>query len=408
MKFKPAAEKTSWGGSRFIAELGKSYTEKVEDAAAEGGRKKYVEMPLTSSDKIGESWELADLGFRDSEVVNGWLAGSTISEVLETYLEDIVGENVYSGFGRQFPLMVKFLDVKGRTPVMVCPDDEIASQRYDTLGKFKMWHVLDAEPGSFLYMGLRDGISASELYDRCHDGTLENVLNVVTPHKGDSYLIPSGLIHGAGDGVLLAEISESSDLDFKIYDAGHADDLALEAAFDFIDFGKYDNVWTVPAGSRSGKAFDSNVKSTTDADAVSGPAADKLVSRKEFTVTRIALKDALHINTGTTDAFLLYVCISGSASLQIHNEAVVDKYDVKSGEVIMVPAEVTDFFAVPQSRDTVLLEVTIEPYEVQDAYIDPDVEATLPDGGDNDDVKKPSVEDFLKMKAGSGKEWPLN
>ena len=156
---------------------------------------------------------------------------------------------------------------------MVCPDDEIAAQRYDTLGKVKLWHVLDAEPGSKLYMGLREEISATELYERCHNGTLEEVLNVMTPHKGDSYLIPSGLMHAAAGGVVIAEIAESSDLDFKIYNWGDAvmtsaasftydpsgagrdaskkstrrnlmddvmsdtEELSLEAAFDFVNLG---------------------------------------------------------------------------------------------------------------------------------------------------------------------------
>lgn len=447
MKFRPVAEKTVWGGDRLVGEMGKKYVEKVEAPSDGSPKKKYVEKALTRNDRIGESWELADLGFRDSEVADGWLAGSTVSEVLETYLEDVVGENVYSYFGRQFPLMVKFLDVMGRMPLMVCPDDEIASQRYDTLGKMKLWYVLDAEPGSKMYMGFTRDITASELYERCHDGTLEEVLNVAVPHKGDAFLIPSGLVHSASGGVLLAEIAESSDLDFKIYSWGEVDEpaaaeftsdpagngraaskkpsrknmmtessladteeLSLEAAFDFLDMRKYDSALTVPAGGHSDRAFDANVKSSSSPDAAAGKVTDKIVALKEFTVTKISLKDALHIDTGTTDAFLIYVCTEGAASLQVQREGSVEKYDVAAGEVILVPADVTDFFVVPQARDTVLLEVTIEQYDAPDGYIDPNVEASLPgeDDGADDARKKPSVEELLKMKAGSGKGWPLN
>ena len=453
MKFKPVAERTVWGGSGLIGKMGKTYTEKVEadaeTASGKGaGKKKYVEKALTSNDRIGESWELADLGFRDSEVTDGWLAGSTISEILETYLEDIVGENVYSYYGRQFPLMVKLLDVAGRTPLMVCPDDETAAQRYDTLGKLKLWYVLDAEPGSRLYMGFREAVSASELYDSCHNGTLEEVLNVVTPHKGDAFLIPSGLVHAAADGVMLAEIAESSDLDFKIYNWGNAveteaaaftadpagtgrsasgkqvrknlmngsslsdtEELSLEAAFDFLNMGKYDDALTIPAGGHSERVFDANVRSAAAPDASAGKVTDKLVALKEFTVTKISLKDALHINAGDTDAFLIYVCVSGAASLQIQKEdSGVDKYDVAAGEVILVPADVTDFFVVPQDRDTVLLEATIEPYDEPDEYIDPSVEEKLPEdsGVSDDNGVHASVEELLRSKMKGGPEFPLN
>lgn len=450
MKFRPAAEKAGWGGDRFIAMMGKSYSERVEadgqqdEAGKSSGRKKYVEVPLTRGDRIGESWELADLGFRDSEVSGGWLDDSTISEVLETYLEDVVGENVYSYFGRQFPLMVKFLDVEGRMPLMVCPDDEIAAQRYDTLGKMKLWYVLDAEPGSKLYMGFSRAVSASELYDRCHQGTLEEVLNVVVPHKGDAFLVPPGLVHSAAGGVLMAEIAESSDLDFRIYNWGDAvetgeadftsdpagtgrasskkparknlmngaslsdtEELSLEAAFDFLKMDKYDSGLTIPAGGHSDKAFDANVKSASAPDAAAGKVTDKLAALKEFTVTKLALKDALHIDTGTTDAFLIYVCVEGSASVQVQGEGGAEKYDVAAGEVILVPADVTDFFIVPQDRNTSLLEVTIEPYEAPDGYIDPDAEEKLPEDS-ADEGKKPSVEDFLRANMKQGGKLPWN
>ncbi len=444
MKFKPVAEKTAWGGSWFIGRMGKSYTEKVEDGMSGNGRKKYVERPLTKSDRIGESWELADLGFRDSEVTDGWLAGSTISEILETYLEDVAGENAYSRFGRQFPLMVKFLDVQGRTPLMVCPDDEIAAQRYDTLGKMKLWYVLDAEPGSKLYMGFSRELSAAELYERCHNGTLEEVLNAVVPHKGDAFLVPSGLVHGAEGGVVMTEIAESSDLDFRIYNWGDSveaaaagftsdpagsgrassrrslmnedslsdtEELSLEAAFDFIDFGKYDVALTIPAGGHSDKAHDVHVRPASDPDDAAGKATDRLASLKEFTVTKIALKDALHINTGTTDAFLVYICTEGSAALQIQRpESGVDKYDVNAGDVVLVPADVTDFFIVPQDRNIVLLEATIEPYEEPDEYIDPSVEEKLPEeaGLSGDSAMHASVEELLRSRMKGGADFPLN
>lgn len=425
MKFKPVAVKADWGGNRFIGNMGKSYSESVDSKL----------VPLTKSDKIGESVELADLGYNDSEVENGWLSGSTISEIMETYLEDVVGENIYSRYGRQFPLAVRHLDVEDRMPLLVCPDDEIASQRYDTLGNTKLWYVMDAEPGSCLYMGFRRDISAAELYERCQDGSLEEVLNPITAHKGDAFLIPPGLVHSAKGGVVIAEVSEASDLNFSIYnwdkplgtqtvdftadpagigraaskshskrrnlldDDSDKEALSLEAAFDFISLSEYNQELTIRTGKHSGLAHDSNVKSLGAVDDNSSEVADKLVELREFTVTKIDLKDALHINAGTSDAFMLYECLQGSASIQVHKESGnIDRYEFCAGEVILIPADVTDFFIVPQSIDTMLFEVTIEPYDTGDEYINPEAEEKLPD--EDEAEKVASIEEFLRKNPG--------
>ncbi len=425
MKFKPTAVKADWGGNSFIGKMGKSYSESVDSKL----------VPLTKSDKIGASVEIADLGFTDSEVENGWLSGSTVSEIMETYLEDVVGENVYSRYGRQFPLAVKHLDVEGQMPLQVCPDDEIAAQRYDTLGNTKLWYVMDAEPGSCVYMGFRRDISASELYERCQNGSLDEVLNPIAAHKGDAFLIPPGLVHSAKCGVVLAEVSEASDLNFSIYNwdkplgtatvdftadpAGigrvaskpHSkrrnlldsepdkEELSLEAAFDFITLSAYNQDLTIRQGKHSELAHDSNVKSLGAVDDNSEEVADKLVELREFTVTRINLKDALHINAGTSDAFMLYECLHGSASIQVHRETgEIDRYAFDAGEVILIPADVTDFFIVPQSIDTVLFEITIEPYDKNDEYINPDAEEKLQDDDEADKVA--SIEEFLRKNPG--------
>lgn len=383
---------------------------------------------------VVENVEVADLGYIDSEIENGWLSGSTISEVMETYLEDVVGENVYSRYGRQFPVQVKRLDVKGRLPLCVCPDDEIASQRYDTLGKKKLWYVVDAAPGSCLYLGFRKEISASELYERCHDGSLDEVLNSIAPHRGDVFLITPGLVHSASGGVVIAEISEASDLDFNIYNWGDKvqtvtadftadpagvgraakkqtkrrnlvddeidkEDLSLEAAFDFVNLSAYDEGLKIGTAGHSAVAYDSNVKSFNAVDDNSDKVADKLAELREFTVTKLEVKDALRIDAGTTDAFMLYECVNGAASLQVHRESgEIDRYGFATGEAILVPADVTEFFIVPQDRDTVLLEITIEPYEQADDYIDPNAEEKLLDEDDADKVA--SIEEFLRKNPG--------
>ena len=188
IKFIPVAMEKPWGGNALIKKLGKEFVECDEDGN---------EVKLTSGDKIGESWEMSDMGFVDSVVANGWLAGNTFEEIMETYFERIVGEDVYQYYGRQFPVLVKFLDIQGRMSVQVNPDDEIAGQRYDTLGKCKFWYIMDAAPDARIYMGFKQEISARELYDRCRDGSITDAMNAISPRKGDSLLIRPGTVHSA-------------------------------------------------------------------------------------------------------------------------------------------------------------------------------------------------------------------
>ena len=142
LKFVPIASRKPWGGSVLVKELGKKFVE----CDSEGN-----EAVIGDDVLVGESWELADMGVEDSVVADGWLAGNTISDVMETYLERIVGEKNYNYYGRQFPLLIKFLDIQNKLSVQVHPDDEIAAERYDALGKAELWYIMDAKPGAKVY-----------------------------------------------------------------------------------------------------------------------------------------------------------------------------------------------------------------------------------------------------------------
>ena len=147
-----------------------------------------VDMPWGSAEYI-----LADLGFVDSLAAEGILGGNSISELMETYLERISGENAFDAYGTQFPVMVKRLNVKGRTSLHVNPDDTTAMDRYDSLGKTALWYVLEADKDSRLWLGFRRDVSPSEFYDKClSGGDVESLLREVKPHPGQLFLIPPG------------------------------------------------------------------------------------------------------------------------------------------------------------------------------------------------------------------------
>ena len=378
IKFIPVASKRPWGGDALVNVMGKDFVECDENGN---------EVKLGADVKIGESWELADMGVEDSVVANGWLAGNTISELMETYLERIVGEKVYNHYGRQFPLLIKFLDINDRLSVQVHPDDAVSAERYDSLGKAEIWYVMDAKPGAKIFAGFNKEMSAQELYDRCKNGTVEEVMNVIYPKKGDSLLLTPGTVHAADGGILIAEVQESSDMTFRLYDWGRefnsatARPLHLDEAIDIIDYSKFDESLYRQAG----------------ADAHEEGVSVNLAERPEFCATKINLTDPLHIYTEQFESFIVYICVEGAASIQVpstneNGEACMDNYEIAKGETVLVPADMSDFYLVPRDKDTILLEAVCRPEEGPDTYINPDTEAFL------------EGEDYEGLEAGEDEE----
>jgi mannose-6-phosphate isomerase len=408
LKFIPVPSRRPWGGSALVAELGKHFVEVDEEGN---------ETVLGTDVLIGESWELADMGSEDSVVENGWLAGNTIGELMETYLERIVGENVYNFYGRQFPLLIKFLDINDKLSVQVHPDDEVAAERYDSLGKAEIWYIMDAKPGAKMYCGFTRDITAQEFYDRCQNGTVEEVLNVIYPKKGDVIYITPGTVHAADGGILIAEIQESSDMTFRLYDWGRefnpatARKMHLEEAIDVIDYRAFDPgiyrkgpLWGEEASYVPCQPRECECEGECECHegheghechcheeghechchdmSQEGQMIQDLVECPQFSVAKIALTDPLHIYTEQFESFIVYICLEGAASIQVpstkeNGEACMENYEFKKGETVLVPADMPDFFLVPRDPETLLLEAVTRPEEIVDEYIDPDTEAFL-------------------------------
>ena len=367
LKFVSIASRRPWGGSALVKKLGKHFVECDEEGN---------ETVLGEDILIGESWELADMGSEDSVIENGWLAGNTIGEVMETYLERIVGEKVYNHYGRQFPLLIKFLDINDKLSVQVHPDDLVAAERYDQLGKAEIWYVMDAQPGAVVYAGFNREVSAQEFYDRCKNGTVGEIMNEIHPKAGDSIYVTPGTVHAADGGLLIAEIQESSDMTFRLYDWGRefnpatARKLHLDEAIDLIDYNAF-NPELYKKGPLWGEADHQHTVET-------------LVESPQFNVAKLNLTDPLHIYTEKFESFIIYICTEGAASVQVPSvnekgEDCMETYEISKGETILIPAELPDFYLVPRDRDTVLLEAVTRPVDELDEYIDPNTEAFLED-----------------------------
>ena len=298
-------------------------------------------------------YRIADLGYIDSVALDGWLGGNSISDIMQTYLERFTGEVPFENYGTQFPVMVKWLDIKGRTSLHVNPDDEAAEQRYDAFGKTALWYVAATGPEAKLYLGFKRDVTATEFYEKCLDGTVEELLNVIKPKVGEHYLVTPGMVHAAQD-VRLLEVAESSELWFRLHAWGDTEsELHLEEAFDLIDFKAY----RMPRPSKG------------NPEAV----MEKLAVTPQFTVNEIRLRDTVRV-TDQGGSFRLYACVRGAGAVEVDG---MDRLRFKEGDAVLVPAELKDFVLAPTDRDTLVLEALLEPRHEPDAYIDPSAEPFL-------------------------------
>ena len=321
------------------------------------GEKKLTPMRFRP-EKVERKWgvaeyRIADLGYIDSVAADGWLAGNAISDIMQTYLERFVGEVPFENYGTQFPVMVEWLDIKGRTSLHVNPDDESAEQRYDSFGKTALWYVAEVGPQAKLFLGFKRDVSAAEFYEKCQDGTVEDLLNIVTPRVGEHYLVTPGMVHAAED-VRLLEIAECSELWFRLHawDDGESE-LHLEEAFDLIDFKAY----RMPAAEGDPEAL-----------------TEKIAVTPQFTVTEIRLRNAMRVGAGNNGSFLLYVCVKGAGSLEVEG---MNPLFFHAGDAVLVPAEIQQFTLTPEAVGTLLLEASLEPRRDKDEYIDPNAEPFL-------------------------------
>ena len=300
LKFDAILKSTIWGGEKIASLKGISST----------------------SDAIGESWEVADVKNDKSTVRGGALAGRTLSQLLTTYREDLVGKAVYERFADKFPLLIKYIDAHDNLSIQVHPDDDTAKARHNSLGKTEMWYVVDAEPGAELIMGFEGVRTREEYLARVADGTLDTILHKVPVEKGDVFFIPSGTVHAIGKGIVIAEIQESSDITYRIFDYNRKDkdgngrQLHTELALDVVDF-KACNLSNTPYMVNAG-----------------GVAT--VVECPYFTTSVIEMQGGeLACDYTQTDSFVIYMCLEGNVAIECEGASPVT---MAKGETVLLPA----------------------------------------------------------------------
>jgi mannose-6-phosphate isomerase len=320
IKFKPILKDKIWGGDQLRNFAGKE----------------------KASVKCGESWEISSINGSVSIVAEGFLKGNTLTELIEIYMGDLVGDTVFDKFGLEFPLLIKFIHAKDILSIQVHPDDELAMERHQSNGKNEMWYIIDAEEGSSLISGFRMEMDREKYISHLNEGTLESILNYEKVKSGDIFNIPAGRVHAIGSGILLAEIQQTSDLTYRIYDFNRKDDegnlreLHTELALKAIDFKKYDSYKTDYLKEKN--------KTIT------------AVSTPYFNTNVIHFNVPVEKDFNFIDSFVIYMCTEGEVELNYHQS---EKLVMKKGETVLVPAELKNISLIPK-KESNLLEIYLK------------------------------------------------
>lgn len=319
LKFEPILKEKIWGGNSLAENYGKKQ-----------GKLK----------NIGESWEISAVSDNLSVVSNGFLAGNNIEEIIEVYMGDITGESVYEKFGYEFPLLIKLIEARDDLSVQVHPGDDLARERHNAYGKTELWHILQSGKGARIYTGFSKQVSRESYIDAVSTGRIGELLNSEPAEPGDTFFTPAGRIHAIGAGIVLAEIQQTSDITYRIYDWGRTDnegrqrDLHTDLALDAIDF----------AQTGSGKI--------TNAGAVNKPSS--LVRCKYFDTSIISFDTIVKRDYNLIDSFVVYLCTGGRFKIRWDSGSET----VTRGETVLVPASITDVELIPEP-DASLLEIYI-------------------------------------------------
>lgn len=278
------------------------------------------------SDKIGESWEISAVPGHVSVIAEGPLAGKTLTEVIQEYGASLVGKKVFEENGTEFPLLVKFIDAKSDLSIQVHPNDELAEKTHPGMkGKTEMWYVIGADEGAHLLSGLTEKITPEEYERRVKDNSITDVLASHNIHVGDVFFLPAGRIHAIGAGSFVAEIQQTSDLTYRIYDYGRLGldgkprELHIEQAKEAIDYEVFPEYRT-------------KYEPAKDAETT-------LVSCKYFTTDLLDLEHDHEKDMTGLDSFCIVMCVGGEGKLvDTEADGSVHAVDVRQGETILVPA----------------------------------------------------------------------
>ena len=316
IKFRPILKEKIWGGDKLATVLHKN----------------------TDSKNVGESWEISGVEGNISVVSNGLYKGKSLNDLIKTFKGEFLGDKIISNFGESFPLLIKFLDAKTNLSVQVHPDDKMAKANHNSFGKTEMWYIMDSDDDAEIVLGLKN--KNTDILCNITAANVDEVFNKEKVRKGDSYFIPAGKIHAIGAGVLAAEIQQTSDITYRVYDWDRVDDNGCKREL-HTDLAQH-----------ATKVFESNGKCKYE---LNENTTSNLVDCDFFTTNIFNVKGINKREYKAMESFKIFMCVEGTTMVTI------DGYGefLSKGETILVPANCES--VVFNSQDAKLLEVYIKP-----------------------------------------------
>ena len=320
LKFEPILKQTLWGGDKIIPF-------------------KHLNSDLKG---VGESWEISGVEDNESIVANGADKGLNLTEMVKKYREELVGEANYARFGNTFPLLIKFIDAKQDLSIQVHPTDELAKKRHNSLGKTEMWYVVGADKGAKLRSGFSQQITPKEYKERVYNHTITDVLQEYEIHPGDVFFLPAGRVHSIGAGAFIAEIQETSNITYRIYDFNRKDangktrELHTELAQEAINYEVLNDYRTEYQPEENEPV--------------------ELVACPHFTTSLYDMTEEISCDYSELDSFVIFICMEGACTIK-DNEG--HSLDVRAGETILLPATTQSVTITPINGRVKLLETYV-------------------------------------------------
>ncbi len=303
LKFKPLFHYRIWGGERLKTHFQKDYEQ----------------------ESIGESWEISAVPGSETRVCNGVYEGKSINDLIDDHNELFLGKSVYQKYQREFPLLIKFIDAKKPLSIQVHPNDQLAKERHNSFGKNEMWYIMPSFKDATITVGFNQKMDKDSYQEHLENNTLTEVLNEIPVKEGDAFYIPTGRIHAIGKGVVLAEIQQSSDVTYRIYDydrkdavTGEQRELHTDLALDAIDFEMQDAYHT---------HYDREINQTNE-----------LINTPFFNSNFLQIQGKLHRDYSQIDSFVIYMCVKGNGTLIYEKET----YQLSYGECALLPAGLSE------------------------------------------------------------------
>lgn len=299
--FEPILKDRIWGGTKLHTFLHK-------------------DLPTQT---IGESWEISTVSGDVSIVKNGFFQGTSLNELVTKYPQEILGTRVYSQFGTEFPLLFKFLDAKEDLSIQLHPNDELAKKRHNSFGKTEMWYVMQADENARIIVGFKENSSPDEYLNHLENKTLPTILNEISVKQGDVFFLKTGTIHAIGAGIVIAEIQQTSDITYRVYDwdrvdaYGNSRALQVELALEAINYNK--------------------VESQKHYQTIQNK-SNHVVDCPYFTTNFIPLDGSITFDKNS-ESFTVLMCTDGEFELV----SVDSKSVFKKGETVLLPAAMTHY-----------------------------------------------------------------